>query len=187
MCLRIDHKRHPFLRTIFRYRLQTHACVCVFERSCARVYLPISRERNETFLVKVFIRFLVKVSNFSAASVILMYIYALFIIMYLAQFMYISVMPQSLGSEKKKEGEGPAQLPFLFLTNSRIPRRQTVVTVAKIDRRYAKLTAKFRYVVIRAITYFSKRNDVFQYSENLQWVNFLHSSRPNERTRMLVI
>lgn len=105
MCLRIDHKRRPsFLRIIFRYRLR--ACMCVFERSCARVYLPISRERNETFLVKVFIRFLVKVSNFSAASVILMYIYALFIIMYLAQFMYISVIPQSLGSEKKKGGAG---------------------------------------------------------------------------------
>lgn len=84
-------------------RVYTCVCVCVcFERFCARVYLPISRERNGTFLVKVFIRFLVKVSNFSAASDTYVYLCIIYHNVSRAVYVYFCYRKASVAREKKK-------------------------------------------------------------------------------------
>lgn len=94
----------------------TRPCACLYVcvwRSCARVYLPISRKRNGTFLVKVFIRFLVKVSNFSAASDT--YVYLCIIYHNVSRAVYVYFCYRKVSVAKKKER---AVRLLFFLANS---------------------------------------------------------------------
>jgi len=70
--------------------------------------------------------------------------------MYLAQFMYISLLPQNLGGEKKKRDS--VQLPF-FLANSCVIRggKTSSRKSNNYNRGDAKLSAKFHYIVIAHI------------------------------------
>lgn len=148
-----------------------------FERSCARVHLPISRERNGTFLVKVFIRFLVKVSNFSAASDTYVYLCIIYHNVSRAVYVYFCYRKASVARKKKRS----MRLPF-FLANSCAFERQDFVTVAKIEQlqswicKVAK-SAKFHYIVIAQLRILADRMIYFNIRENLQWklANFFHA------------
>lgn len=143
MFSRIDHGRR--LRNTFWRR-----CMCVSERSCACVYVPISWERNGTFLVKVFIRFLVKVPNFSTASDTYVYLCIIYHNVSRAVYVYFCypAKPPSLARKKRTS----VQLPF-FSANSRVPRRRNfrhrrknhVITITSTQ---SFAPAKFHFIVI---------------------------------------
>lgn len=95
MFSRIDHRRR--LRNTFWCR---YACVYVFLSVPARVYVPISWERNGTFLVKVFIRFLVKVPNFSTASDTYVYLCIIYHNVSRAVYVYFCYRKASVARKK---------------------------------------------------------------------------------------
>lgn len=197
MCLRIDHKRRPsFLRTIFWCRLCAcvcvHVCMCVY--LCIRAFLRARLSSNIARTQRNFSRkslYKISCKGFKLFCRFCdTYVYLCIIYHNVSRAVYVYFCYRKASVARKKRDQRGYH--FSWRTCAAFRGGKTSSPSRKLSNyncRYREVFYEISLRSYRAITYFSERNDVFQYSKILQWANFFHSSYklvegPNEQNRV---